>query len=253
MHTMSVAPRARRAALATLCSLAAAPALLVAGVSAAATRGSGNRASEMRTVAEFQAVAVSGAMDLLVRQGAQQSVQLQADDNLLPLIETVVESGNGGPTLKVRWKQGESTSSRSKVQVTVVVPRLTALALAGAGDVRMETFTTPTLQLTLSGSGDARLDGLSTDELGVRISGSGNFGGKGAAAKVRVNIAGSGDVNMLELRADDVQVSIAGSGNAAVDAQKSLQISIAGSGDVVYTGNPQVKSSVAGSGSVRRK
>ena len=250
-HT-SPLDQARRAVFITplLCCLALAPALLVPKASVAASvRGSGTSASETRTVAEFQAIGLSGSMDLVVRQGAAQSVQVQADDNLLPLLETVVE-GNG---LQVRWKKGTSLETRAKVLVTVVVPKLTGLAVAGSGDVHMQTFSTPTLALSMSGAGNARLDALTTDDLGIRISGSGDVTAKGTAAKVKVSIAGSGNVRLNELRADDVTVAIAGSGDAAVNAQKTLNVSIAGSGDVTYTGNAQVKSSVAGSGKVKRK
>ena len=251
---MSRTSLAQRVAFITplLCCLAALPALLPASA-AAATQGSGNMATETRSVGAFEAVGTNGAMDLVVRQGAQQSVQVQADDNLLPLLETVVESGSKGATLQVRWKRGESIHSRSKVLVTVVMPKLTALASAGSGNIQLETFSTPSLQLAISGSGNTRLDGLSTDDLGVRISGSGNVGGKGSAKTLKVNIAGSGDVRLMDLRADDVSISIAGSGGAAVNAQKALTVSIAGSGDVTYTGDAAVKSSVAGSGSVKKK
>lgn len=251
---------ARRAALATtlLGALALAPLFTPTLAQAQNAQGSGTSASEMRNLAAFEAVATSGAMDLVLRQGAQQSVQVQADDNLLSLLETVVEPGRNGSTLKVRWKdQGwgwRNIQTRSKVLVTVVVPKLTGVSVAGSGDVRVESFNTPSLQLSLSGSGDARLEGLTTDELGVRVSGSGDVAGKGSASRVKVSIAGSGDVRLGEMRADDVTVSIAGSGDAAVHAQKTLSVSIAGSGDVLYSGDaPVVKSSVAGSGSVRRK
>ena len=58
---------------------------------AASVAGSGRSATETRGLAEFQAVAVDGSMDLLLRQGATQSVQVEADDKLLPLLETVVD------------------------------------------------------------------------------------------------------------------------------------------------------------------
>jgi carbon monoxide dehydrogenase subunit G len=250
----------RRAALATLLVGALAFVSAVLPVSAQAQSGSGTALTEMRTLESFEAISVSGAMDVVVRQGAQQSVQVQADDNLLPLLETVVESGRNGATLQVRWKRngggswwsGQNIYPRTKVVVTVVVPKLSALGLAGSGDLRVESFQTPSLQLSVAGSGDARLDGLTTDELGVRVSGSGDVSGRGKAGTVKINIAGSGDVRLSEMRADDVSVSIAGSGDAAVNAQKALSVSIAGSGDVRYSGDAQVKSSVAGSGTVRK-
>lgn len=244
-----------------LCALAAAPAMWPVAAHAATVQGSGTAAAETRTVAEFQAIALSGGMDLVVRQGATPSVQVQADDNLLPLLETAVEPGSKGATLQVRWKReaggwfggGSHVQPRTKVVVQIVVPRLTALSTAGAGDTTLDTFSTPALQVSISGSGDTRLLGLSADELGVRISGSGTVTGQGTAGRTTVSIAGSGDVKLTEMRSDEVKVSIAGSGDAAVNAQKTLSVSIAGSGDVVYVGNAEVKTSVAGSGSVRKK
>jgi hypothetical protein len=235
----------RRAAFVALCCLPL--------VACAATQGSGHAVTETRAVAEFQSVALSGGMDLRVSQGSPQSVTVQADDNLLPMLETVVESGKEGPTLQVRWKRGQNIYTRAKVVVTVVTPKLAALAAAGSGDIRVDAFNTPALQVALSGSGDAKLEGLSTDDLGIRISGSGNVSGSGKAARMKVSIAGSGDVRLTAMRADDVKVSIAGSGDAAVFADKTLEVHIAGSGDVTYTGNAALKSSVAGSGSVTRK
>ena len=227
-------------------------ALLPLASHAASTKGSGNLASDNRSLAEFQAIALKGSMDLVVKQGAQ-SVQVQADDNLLPLIETVVETTGQGMTLVVRVKRGESLSTRNKLLVTVSVPKLSAVAAEGAGDIRVEAFNAPALKLAISGSGDARLQKLTAGELGISISGSGDVSGDGSAGKIKVSIAGSGDVRLGDLKADDVTVSIAGSGDAAVHANKSLSVSIAGSGDVSYTGNPSVKSTVAGSGSVTRK
>ncbi len=242
----------------TLASLIA-PSLLClallpqAGQAAGAT-GSGRSATETRSLAEFGAIALSGSMDLVVRQGPTQSVQVAADDNLLPMLETVVEPGTSGATLQVRWKKGSGyLSTRSKVLVTVVVPRLTALTASGSGDMRVESFNTPVFKLSISGSGDAKLMGLTTGELGIAISGSGDVAGSGSATKLQIKIAGSGDVRLAEMAADEVSVSIAGSGDAAVNASQSLNVSIAGSGDVTYSGSAAVKSRVAGSGSVTKR
>jgi hypothetical protein len=229
-------------------------ALLSAGLAHAATvTGSGKTATETRNVAEFQAIGVSGSMDLAVRQGPQQSLQLTADDNLLPLLETVVENGKNGATLQVRWKPGQNIYTRSNVLVTVVLPKLSAVGLSGSGDAKVDSFNTPSLAISVSGSGDVSLPSLNTDELSVRISGSGDVRGDGKATKLNISVAGSGDVRLADLRADDVSVRIAGSGDAAVQAQKTLDVSVAGSGDVTYTGAATVKKSVAGSGSVTKK
>jgi hypothetical protein len=242
----------RRTLISLIAPALVAMALLPAGARASAVEGSGTTASEARTVAEFQAVATSGSMDLVVRQGAQ-SVNVQADDNLLPLLETVVENTRHGATLVVRWKKGERFRTRAKVLVTVSTPKLSAVSNSGSGDIRVETFNTPSLAVALSGAGDARLEGLTADELSIAISGSSDVVGKGKVGKVKIGISGSGDVKLAEMAAEEVTVSIAGSGDAQVNAEKSLAIKIAGSGDVTYTGNPSLKTSVAGSGSINKR
>jgi carbon monoxide dehydrogenase subunit G len=227
-------------------------ALLPHAVHAGGVKGSGRSVAETRSLPEFQAISLKGSMDLVVRQGTQ-SLQVEADDYLLPLIETSVETTGQGPTLVVRWKKGEYISTRSKLLVTVSVPKLSGVAAEGSGDIRVESFNTPALKVALSGSGDAKLQGLSTGELGIAISGSGDVTGNGTAARLKLSIAGSGDVRLAEMKAEDVSITIAGSGDAAVHANKTLDVSIAGSGDVTYSGSPTVKSSVAGSGSVTRR
>jgi len=216
---------------------------------AATITGSGRSASETRSVADFTRIAISGSMNLSVSQGDKTRVVLQADDNLLPMIETVVDGGR----LEIRFKRGESYSTRSSVNITVVTPRLTGLSAAGSGDIKLDTLNTPSLKIGISGSGNAVLLALTTEDLAVTVSGSGDVRGTGKAAKLKVSIAGSGDVRLGEVKADDVTVSIAGSGDATVNAQKTLNVSIAGSGDVVYSGEAAVKSSVAGSGSVKKR
>ena len=252
---MTIFPGSARSALLAFVLACISTLVLVSQPVQAATTGSGRAASESRPVGEFDAIAVSGSMDLVVRQtGAKESVEVTADDNLLPLLETVVESGSSGRTLMIRFKRGENIRSKAPIKVSVNAVRLAALASSGSGHLLVEALKTPALKLSISGSSDARLNELQADALDVRIAGSGDVSATGNARQLKVSIAGSGDVNLNALAADDVTVSIAGSGDAVVQANKSLGVSIAGSGDVQYSGTATaVRSSVAGSGHVSKR
>jgi Putative auto-transporter adhesin, head GIN domain len=231
-------------------------ALLLATTAAYAgwTTGSGTAATENRTVSGFSALSVGGNIDVVVRQGGKEALELRADDNVLPLIETVVEGSGDDKRLVIRFKRGESVRTKTQVLATVDVVNLKALALSGSGDALVEALNTPAFALSLSGSSDAVLKKIDTPQLKVSISGSGDVKAAGAAGRCEFSIAGSGDVASRDLACDDVSISIAGSGDAKVSAKKTLAVSIAGSGDVEYSGGAQlVKSSVAGSGSVRQK
>lgn len=220
----------------------------------AATTGSGKPATEAREASGFAAITMRGDIDVVVRQGAREAVQVSTDDNLLPLLQTVVEGSGDQRSLRIQWKAGESVRAKSRTVVTVDVVKLTAVALSGSGDLALGALKTPSLALSISGSSDAKVEQLDAGQLTVSISGSGDVQASGKATKLEISIAGSGDVRTRELAAEDVSVSIAGSGDASVNASKALSVSIAGSGDVEYTGGATLaKARVAGSGSVRQR
>jgi hypothetical protein len=230
--------------------LLAAAAFVGVGAQAATITGSGTAASEVRQVAEFDAIELNGSVALKVRQGATRSVRVEADDNVLPVIETEVS----GSTLKVGPRRNTNLRPRRPIVVTVEVPQLKSIDAAGAGDVQVDGMKVPSFALDLSGSGQSRLKGMDCGELRIGISGSGDVEAQGHAASLAISIAGSGDVKASALRSDDVRVRVAGSGNAAVHASKSLDVSIAGSGDVTYGGDAtKIKTSVAGSGHIGRQ
>lgn len=209
-------------AAAAAVALAAAPAFAWSWTS---VKGSGHVVSETRTVQPFDRIGSSGSADVIVTVGSPQSVTVKADDNVVPLIETIVENGR----LKIESKG--SYDSDSGVTVTITVPSLKGAALSGSGDISVTGVEGASFDAALSGSGDITV--------------------VGKAEKVSVSVAGSGDVHLYQLASRRAEVSIAGSGDVEVNAADALSASIAGSGDVTYRGRPAVKRSVAGSGDVR--
>lgn len=233
--------------------IALAGATLLMGCAHAET-GSGRMLTENRAVSGFEAVQLEASFKVIVRQGGTEALQLRADDNLLPLIETVVETRGGRPTLVLRWKRGTSVRSSGGIVATVDAVRLRALAASGSGTIESDAIRTDRLAMSVAGSGDLRVRELATDELEASIAGSGDVKAGGQAARVKLSIAGSGDADLAALAADEVKVSIAGSGDASVTANQALTVSIAGSGDVRYGGSvTAVKTSIVGSGNVRRR
>lgn len=211
-------------------------------------QGTGDVVSENRNPGSFDGIALSGNFKLRVRQASANAVELKANRNLLPYIETELN----GSTLEVRPKKGYHLSSERPILLVVDMVVLKKVAIGGSGDVQVEAMKTPQLDVSIGGSGDVSFAQLYSEQATFSVAGSGNVEAKGRVNSLRVSVAGSGDVKTTELLADEVRVSIAGSGDARVQATKQLKVSIAGSGDVRYVGSPEVSSSVAGSGSVRK-
>ena len=220
-----------------------------AKVFGAVTVGSGSLATETRAAIDFQEIAVAGSMKVLLRQSDREGLEVTADGNLLPLIETRVSNG----VLQIENKRGANYTTRNPVTVTVNFVALKVLSLGGSGSIASAGLKGSKLTVSLGGSGDVKLTDLQLSALQVSLGGSGSFAATGRSTKLNVSVGGSGGVLTERLDADDVSVSVAGSGDAVVRANRTLDVSVAGSGDVVYSGDAVARSSIAGSGKVLKR
>jgi hypothetical protein len=211
-------------------------------------KGSGIAKTESRNISGFSGISVAIPANVTIVQGETEGVSLEGDDNILPLIETVVEDRE----LQIRFKEKNLSVKTSILKLTVNAKTVEALSVAGSGDMHAASLRAATLKVKISGSGNAIIGNLAAESLIVSIAGSGNFTAGGKARNVETRIAGSGDMKIGKLEANKVKVAVAGSGDATVWARESLNVSVAGSGDVKYYGDAKVSQSVAGSGSVKR-
>jgi hypothetical protein len=209
----------------------------------------GPATTEARNAGEFRGIAVSGGIELRVRQGPKAAIEVRAEANLLPYLETVAEDG----TLQVRWRKGSRLRVKDTPQVNVTAVELQSITATGSSDIAVAPLKTPKLAIKRAGTGTIAIETIQTDELSIAMAGSGDLKASGQATRLQLSMAGSGDIQCDALKADDVTVSISGSGDAAVHAAKSLAVKISGSGDVLYRGDAQVTSAISGSGSVRKR
>ena len=210
--------------------------------------GSGQVTQVKRVVQGFKGIDLEVPANVEIIQGDTEGVQIETDDNIATLIETVVEKEQ----LKIRMAQRMTGIKPSKLKITVQARAIESLAIAGAGGFQAEKLKSPSLAARISGSGDMRIGNLDVDTLTLSISGNGDFAAGGRADTVRTSISGSGDVKTVNLAAKNVKLSISGSGDAKFWATESLTVSIAGSGDVGYYGDAAVTQSVSGSGRIKK-
>jgi hypothetical protein len=226
---------------------------LPSGHSVATVVGSGRLKIERRAISGFQAISLSGPMKLLLRQGGREAVEVRADDNLMPLIETRVVSDGGMRTLQIGGRENASFTTRNEPTVTVDFVALSALSLTGSGDAQGDGLKTDALAISLSGSGNLRLSRLDSERLSARLSGSGSAELAGRAAHADIVLDGSGELKAAALEVDTMGLQAAGSGDARVHARKQLAVELSGSGDVAYGGDARLRQSVTGSGRIRQR
>ncbi len=192
-------------------------------------KGSGKVATETRDLSDFSAIHTSGSTDIEITIGETFSVEIEADDNLLELLETEVRHG----TLFVSFADGYSINTRYGSRLKITMPELNEI------DIR--------------GSSDIIASGLSGEELIVSIAGSGDVKLSGEVESVEVDIRGSGDVDAKKLVAREAHVSIKGSGDVRIAVDDYIDARISGSGDITYYGDPRVKKRIRGSGDISHR
>jgi hypothetical protein len=209
--------------------------------------GSGHLVDVARKVGNFTTLRIDGPVDVDAHPGSNPGVTIHADDNVEPLIETVVE----GDALVVRLKKGASFRTGHDMKVEVEFGTLAATAQHGSGDLHITTLTAPKLESSIAGSGDLKIDNLQLGSFTMSVAGSGDVRVAGHADNAKYSVAGSGDIDAARLAARRVDISISGSGDAHVNASDAVDARVAGSGDITISGHPHdVSRRVSGSGSI---
>lgn len=210
-------------------------------------RGEGPVKTETRNVSDFHAVKMNIAGDVEVSVAETYFVEVQAQENLLPILKTEVSDG----TLKIYFDKSVSYSDGVKVRVSA--PAFDHFSLGGSGTIKaMTPIKAEKMALEVAGSGDIFIEQCEFGSLETSIAGSGSMELGGKTSSIKSEIAGSGDVRAKNLTANELNVEIAGSGSVTCDVAQTLKASIAGSGDVYYSGQPVVEANVSGSGSVKK-
>ena len=211
-------------------------------------QGNGSIKRETRQVANFSGLALALPGQLEVRTGNSEGLSIETDDNLLPLIETVVEDG----TLKIRSRKKGNLDTRH-LKIVVQTRGLDRLALGGAGSIDADRVQGKRLQFDVGGSGGIKVGRAEGEAIGINLGGSGELKiGEGGARSLSASIGGSGSIDMARVRVGRASVNLAGSGEATLWVTDSLDMTVAGSGDVNYYGDPKVSRTAIGSGSANR-
>ena len=210
--------------------------------------GDGPTHTETRNLTGFTGVESRGSIDLEVSQG-DYLVRVEADQNLLQYIETVVENGR----LVVQFKDGISIGDYHTAKLYVRSPEFSVIEARGSGNIKGNGSISNKnkMDVTVDGSGEMELS-VDCPTIITHTNGSGDINLRGETRNLEAGVGGSGNVLLSDLKAENVKVSIHGSGNVEVYASEMLDATISGSGNVSYKGSPKITTTVHGSGEVSK-
>jgi hypothetical protein len=199
--------------------------------------GSGNVVTEKRDIGEFTGLKVSSGIDVVIRQGNEISLELEADDNLHEAIRTEVVDN----TLKIYTRKNIRKAKSKKV--FLVYEELNTIRISSAGDVTGEnTLKTDRLDIDLSSAGDLHLD-VEAENIHCDISSSGDARLSGKADVLEASLSSAGDLQAYELITRKAEVSCSSAGDARVYASEEFNLRSSSAGSIYYKGEGRVTNS----------
>lgn len=176
--------------------------------------GSGVMKTEKRNVPAFTSVNISGAYDVEIVGQKEPSLEIEGDDNLLPLIKTEVKDG------ALTIGNDQSLSTRGKLRVRISVPKLDGISTSGASDIIVSNVKSDAFKIDTSGAGSLKI--------------------AGETKTLEVKLTGAGEVDAKDLHAERVNITSSGAASVDVYASEELHVNATGAGEVNYYGAPKV-------------
>ena len=209
--------------------------------------------AEIRTLnGSFNAIKVSGGIDLYLSQSDNEAVAVSAsDDWFRSEIRTTIENG----TLKIYFDGALLLPLRNrKLKAYVSFKNIDKLEASGATDVYVSgTIAVSTLHMNLSGASDFKGD-VKVNELEMVLSGASDVKISGSAVTVTIENSGASDIKGFDLSTDMCTIKASGQSDIDITVNKELNASASGASDIRFMGSGAIKEiHTSGSSSVSRK
>ncbi len=212
--------------------------------------GEGPIVHQERNISGFTGIDLRMPGDVYVTPGPTFDVELNAQQNILDVMETYVE----GNSLIIRIKNDVSLKKHEPISIFISLPVVQSVRISGSGNINCpDSIFSTNFTTDISGSGNINLAHVKASQLNANISGSGSTRINGGDAPIALlNISGSGNFHLLNFATQTMSTTTSGSGNMFVNVANNLNATISGSGSVHYLGNPVVNSTISGSGIVKK-
>jgi putative autotransporter adhesin-like protein len=189
--------------------------------------GSGKVQQQKREVGSFNSISTEGAFDFEIVCQKPQSVEIEGDDNVLPLVTTEVSNN----VLHIKSLRGYSVSR--PITLRISLPDLTGLSASGAGNIEVS--------------------GIKNEKFGIDVNGAPTIRAAGETRNLNIDANGAGKIDTHKLRAARVVVEANGASRVEVYAAEKLDVTVSGPSQVIYEGDAVVNKTVNGPGSVEKK
>lgn len=198
-------------------------------------QGNGKVTLENRPINEpFQAIKASQGLHVYVTQGNEESLVVEADENLHALIKTEVKDN----ILHIYAKKNIGHASSKKIMVSFKAVSSISSA-SGSEVISTNTITSDRLELNTSSGSDMELK-INTTQLNCNSSSGSDLKLSGTTKTLVASASSGSDIRAAELKAESSRVNASSGADITVNTAKELTASATSGGDITYYGNPEI-------------
>lgn len=209
-------------------------------------KGNGAVVTDTRPITEdFTQVSASEGLMVYVTQADEFSIKVEADENVIDLIETDIRNG------KLRIHTEENIGRATK-NIYVSLPEVTRLRSSSGAHLTTQN-TIKANELEVDGSSGAILElDVVTNEIDIDASSGANLDISGEADDAMIDVSSGGNINAKNLQTRTCNADASSGGNVRVQVSKSLVADASSGGNISYSGEPNVEKKKSVSGSVHK-
>jgi phage shock protein PspC (stress-responsive transcriptional regulator) len=186
----------------------------------------------VRDCAKFNAIDVSGNIELTLTQDSVQQVVVTAGDNILPRVYTGVENG----ILKIHT---DKLFLNHRIKVAITVDSLYSIKAKGACEVKTEEeFYTKNFDLDLIGASEADLDIQVTNDTHIDVIGASTAKIRGNSRTLKSEATGASHIDAEDFRNKEVNANAIGASEIKVYATDRFYGRATGASHIECKGNP---------------
>jgi hypothetical protein len=242
---------------------------------------------ETRAVSGFTGIDASSAFDITVTKGGTESLVIEADDDIMPLVRSEVRNG----VLHLYLDNHRQIRNIKTLKASVVMKNLDKAVLSGASKLTANDLFTPdkfkgdcsgasnltvnvnTGELSISASGACKiqLKANVTGNAKFDVSGASKIQGElraenvkfdssgvssleltGSANDLKIDVSGTSNIKAGDFSVKTATVESSGTSKITLNVANALNVNSSGASSVEYRGSPAIQANTGGTSKIRK-
>jgi len=209
--------------------------------------GSGNVVTEDREVSGFDEISVSTGINLFVEQTGEESLLLEAEDNILPKVESQVK--NNTLVIRIKPMSFGGINTREPINCYVTVKEIKDIDVSSGSNVSTDILKSEELAIDMSSGSNGYFE-VELEDLDVDLSSGSKLEISGNTEYQHADISSGSEYDATDLLSKKAIIDVSSGSNAKINVSDDLEVDISSGSSVKYIGSPEVKTDISSGGSL---